>query len=396
MDAYKQGLLGEMLFVIARGASCILQLDAHTNEGGYAKRAFMCADYPRPCGWINAAREPNKMNIFCCTHGCYQKCHALADSLELLLQCAGLLHDAEPLARSTMNVDSFATIIEPEPGADTTERARPRIYLYLNKVLQDWKKHAKNRLAVWQGLSADTKSYPYENTWESYLNSDCVDQCLKASEDNNGILPYCWVEACGVNLDLGGCRLPGPGGVNNVRDLVYFQTDVATCVPRWVHHPGREMLSEDEYGCVNGDRELYRIKHWQLREQGMTYLCHPRFTFIENNSGLSALKFRLADSATNILANEVNFSRDARKETTVEEKLWRRSHCPVPFNGEVSIVGNTFAGLVCARSVGTNFFGLTHHATMVNVTVSPLYITDDEDTEITQSTNRSIAALDML
>ncbi len=34
------------------------------------------------------------------------------------------------------------------------------------------------------------------------------------------MIPFCSVEACGHNLSTDGCRLPGPGGVNDSRGVV--------------------------------------------------------------------------------------------------------------------------------------------------------------------------------
>ncbi len=87
-DAMRQGVLGEMLFSIFRGISCVLKLHSHTDEGGYARRAAYTADYPRPRGWVNAVRDPDAMNIFKKIQKPHARC-VLADCLELVLLCVG-------------------------------------------------------------------------------------------------------------------------------------------------------------------------------------------------------------------------------------------------------------------------------------------------------------------
>ncbi|MCP4789679.1 MAG: hypothetical protein GY881_05535 [Gammaproteobacteria bacterium] len=47
-----------------------------------------------------------------------------------------------------------------------------------------------------------------------------------------------------------------------------------------------------------------------------------------------------------------------REEGTLQEKLWQRPDCPVPMNGEASVVGAEIVGLTCTASGGTNFMRL--------------------------------------
>eukprot|EP01084_Bolivina_argentea_P175341 303669_1 len=346
-DALRQGVLGNWLFAFARGVSCVIKLYGHTDEGGYARRAAMTADYPMPHGWINAPRDTNALYVSR-TLVRPDTLDALADCMELLVQTAGLLHDAEPLAPGTENGDAYATVMI----SDSTDRthsgiARPCDYV---GMLQHWHTHALTRLPIWQGQNLDTRKHG-TNIWQTYTCDQRPDRYLGNYGDEKGILPFCWVEACGVNLSCDGCTLPGPGGVNCERGLTYMESDLTT------NYSGA-FTAEDRRGCIIGDIEMYRIKHWQLRAQGMTYVCHARFSPF---NGLSAVHFRLADTHTLNLADEVNLSVDGRAESSIADKTWKRLHCPVPFNGEVSIVGDVSAGLVCAGSAGTNFFSASEH-----------------------------------
>ncbi len=75
----------------------MLRVYGHTQEGGFARRAIMNADYPSPRGWVNAPRDCNAFYVFR-TLVRTERHDVLADCVELLLQTAGLLHDADPLA----------------------------------------------------------------------------------------------------------------------------------------------------------------------------------------------------------------------------------------------------------------------------------------------------------
>ncbi len=369
VDAQVEGVLGEWLFAFARGVSCALTLHSHTDEGGYAHHAMRYASYPTPRGWVNAVRDRNAFKIFT-IYIRTEKYHALADCVELLLQAAGLLHDAEPYASGIEGGDAFATLLHHEPVSGEPRVLCPSDYPGLLSVLQTWYDHAVRQLPVWQGHSVDTRRYT-GNIWEHYCQSVQHDRHLGRSDSTRGLLPFCWVEASCVNLNPGGCRLPGPGGINNERGLTYLNTDV---------HTGFDgsIFSEDRRGCVIGDTEMYRISHWQLRAQGMTYLCHSRFS---HANGLDALHFRLADTHSTALADEINFARAGRTESTIADQAWVRPHCPIPFNGEVSIVGDAIAGIVCQNSKGTIFFCYpslpTTTAPTYHLVISPTLLADN-------------------
>ncbi len=126
--------------------------------------------------------------------------------------------------------------------------------------MQTWHRHATISLARWQNSQPDTSAC--NNTgFELYCTSKEADRHL-ANTDLLGIIPYCWVEACGVNLSDDGCNIPGPGGVNAVRKLKYFDTVMSSAALN-------AGMSEDERGCIDGTAECYTITHWQARTQGM-------------------------------------------------------------------------------------------------------------------------------
>ncbi len=156
-DAMVQGVLGAWLFAFARGVSCVLTLHSHTEEGGYARRALMNADYPSPRGWINAPRDRNAFNVF--NELVRTDIHyVLADCIEILLQCAGLLHDAEPLASGIVNGDAFATVIKCDPTISDARIATPVDFPGLLGVMQEWQRHAIANLPVWQGHSTSRQA----------------------------------------------------------------------------------------------------------------------------------------------------------------------------------------------------------------------------------------------
>ncbi len=296
------------------------------------------------------------------------------------------MHDSEPLANGMDGGDAFVTTIHSTPS-DTLPipNASPQDFPAMLSILDTWHNHVLDNLGLWQGQNADMRRHRTQ-IWSIYTRSTITDRHLMPCGAHNGILPYCWVEAAGTNLSTEGLHLPGPGGINNERGLPYLVTDALT------YHDGAH-LAQDAHGCVIGSPELYRISHWQLRAQGMTYLCHPRFS---DRNGLSVLNVLLADTVTLNLADEFNLANEAREETSIADKIWERPHCAVPFNGEVSIVGDVSAGLVCRSSRHTNYFAWCEHHNIVNVRVGPLLLTDDEDRVIVESRNRSTAALIML
>ncbi len=118
----------------------------------------------------------------------------------------------EPYASGIEGGDAFATVIRHDAVIDEPRPLAPCDYPGLLGVLQVWYKHAVAKLPCWKGHSPDTRVYT-GTTWTTYCASDKQDRHLGYSSNTNGILPHCWVEACGVNLDKEGCKLPGPGGV---------------------------------------------------------------------------------------------------------------------------------------------------------------------------------------
>ncbi len=227
-DARREGQLGEAFVAFARGLSCVLKLFSHTDEGGYTRRAIFSADYPRPRGWFNAITDHNILTFF--KHKVRVTLSDIyTDCCELLLQFAGLLHDSEPLARGTIDGDPFVTIIAPTNPEMHYAGAAPCDYKQLPGVLDTWRRHASIMMTRWQNSERDS-SPCLTSGFELYCQSTQFDRHL-AYRDDSGIIPFCWVEACGLSLSDKGCNIPGPGGVNAQRKLKYLTTQMTapTC-----------------------------------------------------------------------------------------------------------------------------------------------------------------------
>ncbi len=359
-DSIRQGVLGEMLFAIFRGISSVFKLHAHTDEGGYARRAAYTADYPRPRGWINAERDPNAMHIFCKLKKPHARC-VLADCLELLLLCAGLFQDSDPLATGVEGEKSFVTLVTPTNLERTKQQGTPDYYSQMLGILERWREHVVNTIGVWQGCPSYSRKYA-SSGFLAYCRSERPDRHLMCTS-TDGILAYSWVEPCALNLSNRGCRLPGPGGINCPRNIRYFNTKAKTS-------PIEHALVEDSRGCTSGAWELYRIRHWQARAQGATYLCSPR---VSSKNGYDSVQLRLNTGGAPALTREVSLAHQGDEEVSLADMLWERPHCPIPFQGEVSVVGSRAAGLVCRIRKCANFFSAAHHGTDVKVTVGALH-----------------------
>ncbi len=249
-DAKIQGVLGEWLFAFARGVSCVLKLWGHTDEGGYARCAMMEADYPAPCGWVNASRDQNAFKIFSNLRRPDEE-HALADCVDLLLQSAGLLHSCDPYAQSMVEGDAFITrIVSKHAGSGDPGNAAPADFPNLIGVLDTWMKAAIKHLPTWQDQPPDTLRH-HTNPWRTYVGSDRPDRHFRSKSSYSGVFPYCWVEACCINLSKEGCRIPGPGGPNCPRVLKYMTVDAT------VQYDGE--VRQSSYVCPSDSMHVNRL-----------------------------------------------------------------------------------------------------------------------------------------
>ncbi len=97
------------------------------------------------------------------------------------------------------------------------------------------------------------------------------------------------------------------------------------------------------------------------------------------------------------LTDEISLACELRLESSLEDKCWWHPHCPVPMNGEVSVLCGESAGLVCRDSRNSNFFESEHHGTQVNVVVWRLRVSRELARGVyRESKNRSRSALRML
>ncbi|MCP4314630.1 MAG: hypothetical protein GY789_00980 [Hyphomicrobiales bacterium] len=378
MDAKMCGVFAQTLIALTRGACSVYKVHAHSDEGGYARNAARCADYPVPRGWVSSNTNAQLISEFS-RFSRYRYTQVRADLIGLVLEFAGLLHDADPLAVASAENDAFVTIIDKKLpiGAQHTA-ARPVAWPELVSVMTNWHSHAVKCMAAARGLGSDEQRFS-SNGFNAYCRSDDEDQHLLTEH----MLPYLWVEACGVNCCPDGTRVPGPGGPRFDVTLPYMESRHLSTTRTGVMH-------EDNRGCVDGAPELLSVRGWSARMQGAVYIASSRFTPV---NGLGLVKVMVASPVVTNLADSMSLSGEG---VSLSEKLWRRSHCPVPHSGECSFVGDEPGGLAITHSKGTNMFSHAHHANKVKVTVGVLYRTSVSKSELRIERTRSRSALRML
>ncbi len=210
------------------------------------------------------------------------------------------------------------------------------------------------RLAEARDIGVD-EQWAYFAGFDGYCKSTIHDQHLQT----NHLLPYLWVEAYGVNACESGTRVPGPGGRRSVQHLQYFESLGTT------GFAGRERQNVRR-SILNCDTIVHGVKGWSVRLQGATYVASSEFSKI---NWYSDVKVLTATPVANTLADSMSMS---NTKDTLDARLWKRSHCPVPHSGECSFVGDECGGFAITRRQYTDMSFSIHPTAVVTVTVGHL------------------------
>ncbi len=133
VDAKMAGMFGQALFALVRGASSVYRLHAHSDAAGYAMNACREADYPEPQGWVRSDTDKQLVTEFDFSGRC-QISRVRANILGLLLEVAGLLHDADPLAVAGPDNHAFVTVVQRECPEKPDDLAKPLNWPVLDTV----------------------------------------------------------------------------------------------------------------------------------------------------------------------------------------------------------------------------------------------------------------------
>ncbi len=276
------------------------------------------------------------------------------------------------------DVEAFVTVMNKSDKFSMGEVGRPKCWRKLRSVMNNWHKHAVHRLCEARAIAHD--EIWYENSgFSAYLESSVYDHHLRSE----AIIPYLWIEACGVCDCPSGTRIPGLGGHLKRVQMQYMTSESMNTLRG-------KLRTIDSDGCISGPSEILSVTHWSPRLQGATYVASSRFS---DANGYSAVRILTSSPAVPWLADSVSLAREG---TNLEERLWLRGDCPVPHNGEASIVGDEIACMELRRSEGTNLFSHDCHTAIVNISVSSLSSAVATDDDIKMVRNRSRSALCML
>lgn len=337
-DAAGQNMLGHVAFALSRGLSMSLHVNSHSDEGGWARDAMEGATYCVPRGYVDSYGS----SVVGFSEGRPTEADGLNSSLSLLLEVAGLLAEADPLA-----CEGGATLLERESAAT----GRPSEWQELWYVLSNWQDACCSKLPMTRGSASDTATGLNHNTFDQYFENDSQDRHLARKV----MIPYLWVEPCGVCPRVGGTSLPGPGGLNCPREMDFLQ------VQQTVTRPGHTIV-EDARGVTVGPALYVKVANWQPRTSGLTYIAGSNFSA---RNGMAAVEVM-----EDMPGCEQHLSL-SRTGVTLAEQMWKRPHCSVPALGECC-VGSDGIILKMNRASGTNLLGPSSYNCKVTVSVSSL------------------------
>lgn len=351
-DVNRAGCLGDHLVAMVRGISSVLVLNAHSDEGGWARRAMLVALYPVPRGILNSNPVENLSNRFCTqvmTQGDMFK-----EVVSLLIEGRCCFAECDPLIAA-----GRPTMVRPSGGDE--HAGKPSSLPVLYDVLTNWETFACKRLCSNMGVAVPpTGTAPGlpRNSFERYFKDNANDNHLRHDE----LMPYLYVEPCGGTYLPGGCVTPGPGGPACPRMIDYFPVDA--------YRVAHGMKKFDARGRNIGGDIIVKVSSWMARTSGATYVAASAFS--ERNGYAKVGILGGVAGADEFLSNSrAPPSGDDTQWWSLADALWLRPDCDIPAYGECA-ASERGVFMVIKHTLGTNFHAREDLlASKVEVTVGP-------------------------
>uniref|UniRef100_A0A2V0RBE2 Capsid n=1 Tax=viral metagenome TaxID=1070528 RepID=A0A2V0RBE2_9ZZZZ len=320
-DAASLGCYGEHAVAFSRGLTSHVTVRAHSDEGGWWRRAIRNASYPRPRGYLNTILGSYHMPHFG-TRRTNEATFA-KDSMSMLLTFMACIQDADPLAnitQSTLLVNEVVATRDPSEDLTkvlTSDAARkPTAYPMLRVVMDTVEEHA---VRIFNLTHADVDrdhhilSLP-RDTFRDYLSNNTTDSHLGVEN----LLPYLFIENGAVLRHDASVKQAGPrAGRKTVLPYFPFST-VAT---------GGDDRGSNARGVQNAEILFARIGGKAIREIGMYYVASSLWT--GENSGMQGIDVMVGKAGP----GDVSMARQHAVQT-LDNIGWIRPHCPVPAPGE--------------------------------------------------------------
>jgi hypothetical protein len=368
-DVIDMDVYGEHMFAYYRGLCKHITLRAHSDEGGWIRKAMMRANYPRPVGLIcqdsSLDVETPRFKTINTSQAIF-----LSEVLGHMVETAACVADADPLMiRNMVSVfdnreldDSGAAIDE-----DTTKAEKPSAFPDLEEVLNNIEDRATvvlGRTDVGQGLEHHT-SLLIRGTFRSYLSDNRVDKHFK----HKNFMPYAYVEHGAVLKEQSTVTCDGPKAGRSVQIPLFPEPPVTL---------GKQVLNLAGNGHALNDALYFRYRDTGLRGLGAFYLGSGAF------GGIGLESISIMDGVSG--KHQVAMCRD--NQPNLESMRWIRPHCPVPMAGESSIwSGRPYLKMI-RNSRSKIAVGLDYNVTLT--VGSPIIKKVDQFTAVTSQTRRNV------